>query len=203
MNSLPWYSWYPGDFLNATRGWSILEKGGYREALDCQWAIGGLPADLEEFRRAIGANAREWRLIWSKIEPKFPVDEDGLRRNPRLSREQARGDQLSAKRAELGRLGAAKRWQPDGNSHGNSHETPDGKSHDFANGKTMPSTSTTTTTARILERTAAVERARSASPAGSRARLIRGQRESAEVRQRREEAAKIAARIAREKAMPK
>jgi uncharacterized protein YdaU (DUF1376 family) len=144
--SLPWYAWFPGDFLNATRGWSLLEKGGYHEALDTQWAIGALPADAEEFRRTIGASPREWRSIWPRIEPKFPVGEDGRRRNPRLGREQNKGERLRAERSDFGRAGAIKRWKEDGKRDGNTDSRGHSTGHDFANGKTMPSTSTSTST---------------------------------------------------------
>lgn len=122
--TLPWYAWYPADFLNSTRGWSLLQKGAYREALDTQWAIGGIPAEPEEFRSAIGASAKEWPAIWRKLAPKFPVDADGLRRNPRLGIEQAKGERIRTERSEYGRRGAEARY---GKSHGKSHSKSQAK----------------------------------------------------------------------------
>jgi uncharacterized protein YdaU (DUF1376 family) len=114
MGRLPYYRFFADDFAGAVRGWSLLEKGGYREALDAQWSQDGLPANPEEVRRIIGATSSEFRRIWARIESKFPIAADGLRRNPRLEEERRRANRVSAVRSEIGRLGAAKKV---GNSH--------------------------------------------------------------------------------------
>ncbi|MFZ1905218.1 MAG: hypothetical protein WAU56_07485 [Steroidobacteraceae bacterium] len=186
--TLPWFSWYPNDFMGAVRGWSTLQRGGYRDALDAQWVLDGLPVDPEELRKTIGVTPTEFRAIWPKIEPKFPIADDGRRRNPRLERERQHGRQLSEKRSELGRIGALKRWKEHGNSHSNSH--------DLANGKTMASTVTVTSTTRKdpdSEAGASRKRARPASPNGPPARPSAAIDESdPEIRRRREQAAALA-----------
>jgi uncharacterized protein YdaU (DUF1376 family) len=194
--TLPWYAWYPTDFMGAVRGWSILERGAYRDALDAQWTLDGLPADPDDVRKIIGATPAEFRRIWSRIEAKFPVATDGLRRNLRLERERSRGNRVSEVRAELGRLGAAKRWA--GRSHSNSHAGPDGNSHELANGKTMPSTSTSTTRKDPDSETdPSRKRARPATPDGARARHDVMDESDPEVQRRRREAAELATAAAK------
>lgn len=102
---LPYLPWYAGDFLSATRGWSVTARGVYRELLDVQWGMGSVPAEPKRLREMIGATASEWRMAWPLVEGKFPVGTDGLRRNPRLEIHREKARQVSVKRAEAGRRG--------------------------------------------------------------------------------------------------
>lgn len=169
QRSLPWYPWYARDFHSATRGWSVTARGGLREALDIQWELGSVPADPDEFRSVMNATNKEWREIWPKIEAKFPLCEDGKRRNARLEQERRRAVRVSTVRSELGLLGARKRWSKDSNGHSNSQGRGNGNSHSDG----MPSTSTSTSTITNLnpsEHVTARKRARPANPTGPRAR---------------------------------
>ena len=109
-SKLQFLPWFPARFLSSTRGWSITAKGVYRELYDCQWEMLGLPADPAALQVLIGATKAEWRASWSIVEPEFPIDIDGLRRNPLL--EADRGRSLAIR--DRNRLGAektnAKRW---------------------------------------------------------------------------------------------
>jgi uncharacterized protein YdaU (DUF1376 family) len=109
MNALPYLPWFCGDFMTATRGWSVTARGVYRELLDAQWDAGGLTADPKALRDLIRATPGEWRAAWSLVEPKFPVGPDGLRRNPRLEVHRQKALQISAIRAEVGRRGGLAR----------------------------------------------------------------------------------------------
>jgi uncharacterized protein YdaU (DUF1376 family) len=97
--------WFPRDFLAATRGWRLIPRAIYRELLDAQWEQGGLPADPGALRILIGATPAEWRSGWLQVEPKFPLDADGLRRNRRLEQHREKAIQIAQRRAESGRLG--------------------------------------------------------------------------------------------------
>jgi uncharacterized protein YdaU (DUF1376 family) len=97
--------WYPASFMSSTRGWSVTARGIYRELLDCQWEMGGLPPEPAELQRLIGATAAEWRS-WSVVETKFPCSSDGLRRNSTLERHRARSMERSKKAA----ASANQRW---------------------------------------------------------------------------------------------
>ncbi len=90
--------WYPGDFMRSTRGWSLTARGVYRELLDAQWDLGSLPPDVDELCVMIGATQEEWIKGWPKCEPKFPVFEDGQRRNPRLEEHRSKSANLVASR---------------------------------------------------------------------------------------------------------
>jgi hypothetical protein len=70
----------------------------------------GLPADPAELRALLGATTAEWRASWPLCEREFPIDPDGLRRNPELEKDRARSLALR----ERNRAGAnktnTKRW---------------------------------------------------------------------------------------------
>jgi uncharacterized protein YdaU (DUF1376 family) len=107
--------WYPSSFLSKTRGWSVTARGIYRELLDCQWAMGGLPNDESELQRLIGATNAEWKS-WCIVKPKFPEGSDGLRRNERLEQHRARSIERSRKAA----ASARERWRK-GNGTSSDH----------------------------------------------------------------------------------
>jgi uncharacterized protein YdaU (DUF1376 family) len=108
---LPFLPWYPANFLSSTRGWSVTARGIYRELIDAQWELGGLPADAGELQRLIGATNSEWKH-WPTIEPKFPINPDGQRRNPTTEKHRARSLGIR----DRNRAGAdktnTKRWGP-------------------------------------------------------------------------------------------
>lgn len=90
--------------MRSTRGWSITAKGVYREMLDAQWDMGALPAESKELAILIGATPAEWRIGWAKCESKFPISEDGQRRNWRLESHRVKSADLTERRQN----GAAK-----------------------------------------------------------------------------------------------
>ncbi len=73
-NSLAMMPWFPRDFLAATRAMRLAERGAYRELLDYQWEMGGLPTDRERLARLLGITAEEFCDIWPAIADKFLVD---------------------------------------------------------------------------------------------------------------------------------
>jgi uncharacterized protein YdaU (DUF1376 family) len=104
---LPMLPWYPASFMSSTRGWSVTARGIYRELLDCQWEMHGLPDDPEKLRKMISATQAEWKQ-WPVVESKFPVWADGLRRNPTLERHRQR----SIEKSEAATAAARQRWGP-------------------------------------------------------------------------------------------
>lgn len=81
-----WLPRYCREWLADTRHLSCEVRGAYGDLLDHQWLDGWLADDLEELQRRAGATDKEWRRIWPKLEPYFPVDRDGMRRNGKLER---------------------------------------------------------------------------------------------------------------------
>lgn len=105
---LVWYAWFPRDFRSSTLGWPMVAKGIYRDLLDIEFDMGGLPAHPVKLRGLVGATATEWRASWVPfVEAKFPIGPDGLRRNARLEQHRQRALEISAKRSVSGKRGAA------------------------------------------------------------------------------------------------
>jgi uncharacterized protein YdaU (DUF1376 family) len=113
MISFALLPWYPANFMSSTRGWSLTAKGVYRELLDTQWEIGGLPADSAELQRLVGATNAEWKHWPALIELKFPICGDGLRRNTRLESHRENSIERSKKAANS----ANQRWNKDRNGN--------------------------------------------------------------------------------------
>lgn len=94
---------YVRDFLTSTLGWSAEERGHYLTLLMVAWDRGGLPAELEHIERlSPGVSA-----VWPMLQDKFPVGDDGLRRNARLEKHRDRCVELKEKRVEAARRAAA------------------------------------------------------------------------------------------------
>lgn len=91
------------DFLTSTLGWSAEERGHYLTLLMVEWDRGALPAELDALERlSQGVSA-----VWQLLADKFPLGEDGLRRNARLEQHRGRCVELKEKRAEAGRRAAS------------------------------------------------------------------------------------------------
>jgi uncharacterized protein YdaU (DUF1376 family) len=94
---------YVRDFLTSTLGWSAEERGHYLTLLMVAWDRGGLPAELDQIERLSPGVTK----VWPMLQDKFPVDEDGLRRNARLEKHRDRCVELKDKRIEAGKRAAA------------------------------------------------------------------------------------------------
>lgn len=112
--------WYPRDFASSTRGWPLAARALYRELLDAQWDLGGLPADDKTLRKLAGISLKDWRVSWRFVVEKFSICSDGKRRNARL--ETHRSKELE--RIEKRRKAANDRW--DAKRGGNANASADG-----------------------------------------------------------------------------
>jgi uncharacterized protein YdaU (DUF1376 family) len=102
-----WLPWHHGDFLAATQGWTLLERGAYFMLLGAQWQRGGaLPADRRRLAGIIGVQLDELESVWPVVSVKFEKTAAGLV-NRRL--EQHRAVQLS--KCEKAREAALLRWK--------------------------------------------------------------------------------------------
>lgn len=104
----PWayLKFYGSDFLNATAGWTMEERGIYITLLWYSWVNDGLPADIDRIdRMAPGA-----KRIWQTLDDKFPVCDDGKRRNPRMERDRAPFKETSQRMANRAVRAANARW---------------------------------------------------------------------------------------------
>lgn len=94
------------DFYASTAMWTAEEVGHYIRLLVIQWDSGGLPADLSRLELVSPGVGR----IWPILEPKFPIGDDGLRRNERMEQHRERACELREARSEAGRNGNERRW---------------------------------------------------------------------------------------------
>jgi uncharacterized protein YdaU (DUF1376 family) len=76
--SLPMLPWWPRDFAASTPGWSILERGLFRELLDLQWEMGALPRDESRLSKIVRAGPGEFRRAWPLVKTKFVETDAGL-----------------------------------------------------------------------------------------------------------------------------
>jgi len=107
---------YVRDFLTSTFGWTAEERGHYLTLLMLAWDRGGLPAELEQLERlSPGVTA-----AWPMLEDKFPVSEDGLRRNSRLEQHRTKCVALKEKRVNAAKRAAAGRSASAGANAGQS-----------------------------------------------------------------------------------
>lgn len=94
------------DFLAATMGWTAEERGHYVTLLITQWEQGSIPAQIDRIELVSAGVSR----CWQTLEPKFPVDGDGLRRNRRMEEHRGKAESLKATRAEKAAKAAKARW---------------------------------------------------------------------------------------------
>jgi uncharacterized protein YdaU (DUF1376 family) len=95
------------DFYASTATWTAEEVGHYIRLLVIQWDSGSLPAELERLELVSPGVSR----VWSLLGTKFPVGEDGQRRNQRMEEHRERASELKEARSEAGRHGNEKRWK--------------------------------------------------------------------------------------------
>jgi uncharacterized protein YdaU (DUF1376 family) len=99
---------YVRDFLTSTIGWTAAERGHYLTLLMVQWDRGedGLPADMAGLERISQGVSDCWDLLGEK----FPVWEDGKRRNRRLEEHRGKAEQVHEKRSTAAKKGNDTRW---------------------------------------------------------------------------------------------
>jgi uncharacterized protein YdaU (DUF1376 family) len=130
---------YVRDFLTSTIGWTAEERGHYLTLLMIQWDRGSLPAEAKDLER-LSPGVCE---CWSVLAGKFPVCDDGTRRNSKLEEHRFRCVEIREKRSHAARAAASGRWSGDASRTANAQQT---HSKRIANGCHPTSTSTSTST---------------------------------------------------------
>lgn len=133
---------YVRDFLTSTIGWTAEERGHYLTLLMIQWDRGCLPADLADLERLSAGVGK----CWSVLSEKFPVCEDGTRRNAKLEEHRCRCVEIREKRSQAAKSAASGRWLGDASRIANAQQT---HSKRIANACHPTSTSTSTSNAGI------------------------------------------------------
>lgn len=106
--SLRMLPWFPRDFQSSTRGWPWHAKAVYRDLLDAQWEMGGLPIDAKKIARTCHIPVKTWLSAWQYCEHKFPIT-DGFRKNERLEEHRVKALRLYAQHALGARTAHAQR----------------------------------------------------------------------------------------------
>jgi uncharacterized protein YdaU (DUF1376 family) len=94
LQKLPWFAFYPTDFLSSTLEMSPATVGAYIRLLSHQWIAGSIPADhAARIRICGGSEGVEWDQIQSRL-----VEVDGGWAHPRLLAEKERSNSIAEKR---------------------------------------------------------------------------------------------------------
>lgn len=79
---------WTGDYLAATRGLTLAERGAYTDLLFYSWELGGLPDNIPRQARMLGITVDEFREVLPAIRSHFHRNpETGLVVNERLEEE--------------------------------------------------------------------------------------------------------------------
>ena len=110
---------YVRDFLTSTIGWTAEERGHYLTLLMIQWDRGSLPAETNDLERLSPGVCQ----CWSVLAGKFPVCEDGTRRNAKLEEHRCRCVEIREKRSQAAKSAASGRWSGDASRIANAQQT--------------------------------------------------------------------------------
>jgi uncharacterized protein YdaU (DUF1376 family) len=116
-SNLPMLPWFPRDYIAATRGWSLAERGAYCDLLFFSWDLGSLPNDLSRLARMLGVPIDEFQAVWPVMGKKFVCTPDGSGLvNERLERERIKSGEMRTNALERAKLGGAStkaNWEND------------------------------------------------------------------------------------------
>lgn len=94
---LPFFPFYPQDFLFATRFFTREERALYFELLCYQWMHGSLPIELDQLAALLAVKPSKFERIWAgKLRSKF-VQLDGKHYSIRLEQERIKSLRRSRK----------------------------------------------------------------------------------------------------------
>lgn len=108
MAKEPFLPLFVGDFLASTAEWPGEARSLYLTALAYQWVnpMRSLPADLDALRSLIGWSESTFTRWWPRVATKFETEGDRIL-NARLEQHRERTRELSRRRSEAGKKGAA------------------------------------------------------------------------------------------------
>lgn len=107
----PAFDFYPERWTHGTRLMTKVERCDYIDLLCHQWTDDGLPADLDLVARLLGY--KKGAMVPASVVDKFPVTDDGKRRNARLEIERTKQRERIARKSLGAAKTNAKRWGKD------------------------------------------------------------------------------------------
>ena len=108
MTDAPAFDFYPERWTHGTRCMSKIERCDYLDLLCHQWTCDGLPDDMTIISRILGY--KKASQIPQIVIEKFPLSDDGKRRNKRLEIEREKQRDRIEKRRNGAKITNAKRW---------------------------------------------------------------------------------------------
>lgn len=127
----PSFPFYARDWYISTRNLSAAARGAHMDLLTVAWIQGSVPGKPDELRRVACMEKLEWRKVWLELEGKWPLGEDGQRRNPKLEIVRAESAAFIEAARAAGKASVAARRQkygtaapPNGRSNGPSNDPP-------------------------------------------------------------------------------
>jgi uncharacterized protein YdaU (DUF1376 family) len=108
-SSPPAFQLYARDWLIGTRTLPPEARGVYIDLLCLSWDLDGIPSNSRELLPHLAISRARWNRIWPLIEDKFPLAEEGKRRNPRQERLRQEWLAYHRKRVSAGRKGGKAR----------------------------------------------------------------------------------------------
>jgi uncharacterized protein YdaU (DUF1376 family) len=111
MSSLPYYTFYPGEFMlsSTVQCMCLVAEGIYRRLLDFQWLEGALDDDVLVLKRLARASDEQWECFAPFLDRCFPLCDDGKRRNPRMAQTKEEADRKTYVNAANGAKGGRPR----------------------------------------------------------------------------------------------
>lgn len=106
----PAFQFYVKDWVFSTRALTLEARALHLDLLALSWDKDGIPAEATEMIPHLGVITKaKFKKAWMEIECKWPLAEEGLRRNPRQERQRQEVIALREKRANAGRKSGAAR----------------------------------------------------------------------------------------------
>jgi uncharacterized protein YdaU (DUF1376 family) len=96
---------FPRDFIAATLGWTLEQRGLYLMLMFAEWELGSLPPDEETLANVAGASLPDFARPWARVKSKFVPRGDGNLVNERLEAHRGTSLHLKEVRAIAGKLG--------------------------------------------------------------------------------------------------
>lgn len=106
----PAVQFYVRDWIISTRVLTPEARGIYIDLIAYGWDYDGIPDDPGVLAAMVGMTPQKFRAVWAAIEDKWPIAEEGKRRNPRQEQQRRELKAHRDKQAENGKRGAEKRW---------------------------------------------------------------------------------------------
>ncbi len=113
MTDAPWFPLFVSDWLTETRDLTHEMRGVHADLLCLAWKQDGLPTDPEAIRKLAQCSPKTWAKVWPDLSAKW-MERDGRLVNARQEAERVVTGDISQKRREAGRKGAAAKWQTHG-----------------------------------------------------------------------------------------